>query len=291
MTSIGASAFESCKGLTSVTLPTGLKSLGSRAFYACSNLTNVELPAGVSVVESSAFEKCTSLSSVTLPETVTKIGAFAFRYCDGITDLYFLNPECESGFGSSQAPANAVFHGYAGSTALSWANANSLPFDQIVVHEHYGVLQNQADATCTENGYTGDVVCAGCGETLETGTVIPALQHDWNNANAVFNWDGYTCPDATVTCLNDQSHTTDIIASVTSETILEPTETERGTVKYTATVTFEGETYTKVKEEEIPALNKGLCKWCGERHEGFFGRLKGFVHKIAYFFAHLFGKR
>ncbi|MCR5783195.1 MAG: hypothetical protein K6G90_10740 [Clostridia bacterium] len=32
------------------------------------------------------------------------------------------------------------------------------------------------------------------------------------------------------------------------------------------------------------------CKWCGKPHKGFWGMIVGFFHKIAYFFAHLFGK-
>ena len=37
--------------------------------------------------------------------------------------------------------------------------------------------QNAVEATCTEEGYTGDTVCADCGETLTTGETIPAKGH------------------------------------------------------------------------------------------------------------------
>lgn len=33
------------------------------------------------------------------------------------------------------------------------------------------------------------------------------------------------------------------------------------------------------------------CKWCGGTHEGFFGGIVGFFHRVFYFFAHLFGLR
>lgn len=39
------------------------------------------------------------------------------------------------------------------------------------------------------------------------------------------------------------------------------------------------------------ASGENLCKWCGEEHAGFLGKLLGFFHSILYFFAHLFGKR
>ena len=32
----------------------------------------------------------------------------------------------------------------------------------------------------------------------------------------------------------------------------------------------------------------GTCRWCGQVHEGFFGSIQGFFHRILYFFAHLF---
>ena len=37
--------------------------------------------------------------------------------------------------------------------------------------------KNAVAATCTEAGYTGDLVCQDCGATIETGTVIPAAGH------------------------------------------------------------------------------------------------------------------
>lgn len=43
---------------------------------------------------------------------------------------------------------------------------------------HY---ENKSDATCTEPGYTGDLVCDICGEIISKGTEIAALGHDWND--------------------------------------------------------------------------------------------------------------
>lgn len=39
---------------------------------------------------------------------------------------------------------------------------------------HKTELRNAKEATCTEDGYTGDEVCTVCGETLKRGEVIPA---------------------------------------------------------------------------------------------------------------------
>ena len=41
--------------------------------------------------------------------------------------------------------------------------------------------KNQKAATCTEDGYTGDIYCSDCGTKLESGTVINKLGHTWDN--------------------------------------------------------------------------------------------------------------
>lgn len=37
--------------------------------------------------------------------------------------------------------------------------------------------RDAVDATCYSDGYTGDVVCNNCGQTVEYGTILPAKQH------------------------------------------------------------------------------------------------------------------
>ena len=44
-------------------------------------------------------------------------------------------------------------------------------------------VENAKDATCTEDGYTGDTVCADCGETIAEGTVIPATGHNYEDGS------------------------------------------------------------------------------------------------------------
>ncbi len=58
--------------------------------------------------------------------------------------------------------------------------------DTVPATGHTEVTENQKDATCTEEGYTGDKVCSVCKEVLEKGEVIPALGHTYGEET-------YTC--------------------------------------------------------------------------------------------------
>lgn len=46
-------------------------------------------------------------------------------------------------------------------------------------------VRGAKEATCTEDGYTGDNHCRDCGEKLETGTVIEAKGHMWDDGTVI----------------------------------------------------------------------------------------------------------
>lgn len=58
VTSIGGSAFDVCRNLTSVILPESVTSIGGGAFYLCRNLTSIILPKSVTSIGNNAFENC-----------------------------------------------------------------------------------------------------------------------------------------------------------------------------------------------------------------------------------------
>jgi len=62
---------------------------------------------------------------------------------------------------------------------------------------------NAKAATCTEDGYTGDVVCKACGKVITKGEVIPATGHDTEIVGAkepTCTEDGYTGDEVCKTC-------------------------------------------------------------------------------------------
>ena len=118
------SAFNDCRGLTSITLPSSLTSIGERAFQGCSGLetleykgtieqwlsiefgyywmsddshtfivngaelTNLVVPEGVTSIGDSAFYGCSGLTGkLVIPEGVTSIDHSAFFYCSGLTEV------------------------------------------------------------------------------------------------------------------------------------------------------------------------------------------------------------
>jgi hypothetical protein len=66
VSSIGASAFEGCIGLSSITIPTSVSSIGDYTFADCSNLPSITVPEGVTSVGDHTFSNCSSLTFVTV---------------------------------------------------------------------------------------------------------------------------------------------------------------------------------------------------------------------------------
>ena len=54
-------------------------------------------------------------------------------------------------------------------------------------------MGNQLEPTCNKDGYTGDALCNGCNEILETGTAIKALGHNANTVTKIINQKDATC--------------------------------------------------------------------------------------------------
>ena len=120
-------------------------------------------------------------------------------------------------------------------------------------------VKGAKEATCTEDGYTGDKVCKVCGEILERGTVIEKLGHVWGEPEWNWSEDGASCK-VTFTCQNNSEHKESPNVTVTSAVKTPATCTESGVTTYTATVDFNGSTYTDTKEASVPATGHSLMK-------------------------------
>ncbi|MBQ4529180.1 MAG: leucine-rich repeat protein [Lachnospiraceae bacterium] len=88
ITAINESVFwENESVITSVKIPSSVKSIGDMAFYDCNSLKKVEISAGLKSIGDSTFEDCISLSSIKIPDSVTRIGEFAFSGCSSLRSM------------------------------------------------------------------------------------------------------------------------------------------------------------------------------------------------------------
>ena len=133
-----------------------------------------------------------------------------------------------------------------------------------------------ATVSCTpQSDYTTDAdthwkVCSVCSQELPG-----RVNHNWNYARAVFNWDGFECPTATVTC-PVCAQTKDIAVTVTSEITTSQTCLGTGVKQYTASFTAGGNTYTEQKNETLNSLghdwSNGVTYTWGENHSTYTAR-------------------
>ena len=133
----------------------------------------------------------------------------------------------------------------------------------------------EVPATCEETGVKAHWVCSVCGklfsdadgknETTLEALTIPATGHAWGQP--AWTWTGTESASAVFTCGNDASHTQTLTAAVTSQVTTEPGCESTGVRTYTATVTFEGQTYTDTKTETLPAAGhvwgQPVWQWTG----------------------------
>ena len=133
----------------------------------------------------------------------------------------------------------------------------------------------EVSATCEETGVKAHWVCSVCGklfsdaegknETTLEALTIPATGHAWGQP--AWTWTGTESASAVFTCGNDASHTQTLTAAVTSQVTTEPGCESTGVRTYTATVTFEGQTYTDTKTETLPAAGhvwgQPVWQWTG----------------------------
>lgn len=75
------------KNRTSYKIKENCAVIGNRAFEYCRNLKSIIIPSTVNVIGSEAFYCCSSLNRITIPESVTFIGSEAFYCCTGELEI------------------------------------------------------------------------------------------------------------------------------------------------------------------------------------------------------------
>ena len=129
--SIGLESFAN-SGLTSVTLSEGITSIGKQAFEQCENLISINIPASVTYIGTYAFKECKKLeSSIIIPEGITTLSNGVFINCSSLTTISLPS--------SLERIEGTYFGTFAGCNALEKifvhrdtpANADSKTFDGV----------------------------------------------------------------------------------------------------------------------------------------------------------------
>ena len=201
-----AYAFQNCVRLNSITLPETLTSIGPYAFENCTRLSSVTLPESLTKMYARVFNGCTQLKSLTIPQYVTQMDSmWSGRYVsclagsslemvvfeggrDRIPDRACANVSSLKTVvipASVQEFGNYVFdnstavsiHGYANTTAQTYAENHSISFVTLdCAHINTKTKYAYSSNACND-GYTGDVYCVDCGLLLQQGKTIAATGH------------------------------------------------------------------------------------------------------------------
>ena len=148
------------------------------------------------------------------------------------------------------------------------------------------VTKDETAPTCENEGrilYTASVTLDGRTYKDTKLTVQDAIGHDWQAP--VFTWtgnstDGYTAATALFACGNDSTHNQTLNCALTYVTD-DATCTSGGTVTYTATVTFNGTSYTDTKTATVDELGHNYefagFNWSGDDATGYTATVANFV--------------
>ena len=86
---IGESAFDGCRKLEAIELPTALGMVSRKVFMNCERLKAVSFTTNLTSIGFSAFDGCLELKTVELPESLRDIDSYAFYGCRSLESLSF----------------------------------------------------------------------------------------------------------------------------------------------------------------------------------------------------------
>jgi len=150
---IGISAFEGCKNLQSVTLPSSIKAIYTDAFYGCTKLGSINLPEGLTTIYKRAFYNC-NLTSITIPSTVTSMGNGAFN-SNPLTSVVWKPKACSIGtdsdapFYSSASTITSFTFGDQVETVPAYLCQGMSKIEEIVLPPSVKSLGQNAFMNCT----------------------------------------------------------------------------------------------------------------------------------------------
>ncbi|MBQ2152117.1 MAG: Ig-like domain-containing protein, partial [Clostridia bacterium] len=228
------------------------------------------------VTDDGTYEQCTVnvyrevIHQEAVPPTCTEDGTLE---CWIYENKYYLDEKLTQQVFSIIDPA--IGHDW-GEPEYTWDDEYNCTALRICNHDHSHVETETTAGICSVSTQP-TCECDGEGEYYAVfknpafseqiiNEIIPAKGHDWGEPE--WTWNGYKTAYAVFTCTNDNTHTETVNAEITSKTNAPTCETDGKTV-YTATVTFNGKTYTDTKTEIIPKTGHdwGEPEWTWESYD------------------------
>ncbi|MDY2957931.1 leucine-rich repeat protein [Floccifex sp.] len=159
ITTIDTYAFNAVKSLTSVNIPSTVRTIGKRAFYGTS-ISSIAIPEGVTSLGNEAFYYCSNLTSVSLPQSLTTINAHAFNKT-GLKQI--LLPDNITYLGTKALNGIETVYATHGSKTARTLQVNGITASEFVYPTSISLLSTvrtfmvQGDtATIKVNGYSGN---------------------------------------------------------------------------------------------------------------------------------------
>ena len=223
---------------------------------------DVESTNGVSTVTYDA--ESLVLQSILVEGDYTSVNPADVADCDGSVTFGYVDLD---GIAAGETVATLIFevkNTDAESVTVSHeeVNADDNGYDEVVAIEYPHLnteVRDAVDATCTEDGYTGDTYCTDCGKLVAEGEVIPATGHTFGEWTVTTEPD---CDDAGVEtryCADcDATETREVAALGHSyeAVVTAPTCTEGGYTTYTCSVC--GDSYVA---DETEATGHTFGEW------------------------------
>ena len=106
--SIGNSAFDTCTGMTSVSIPSTVTFLDEWAFRDCDGLTSINIPNSVTKINHCVFAFCDGLTSISIPNSVVELGQQVFWTCTNLRTVHLGNQIPEIPLGTFNDCSNLI---------------------------------------------------------------------------------------------------------------------------------------------------------------------------------------
>lgn len=126
---ISYDVFNNCDALTKIVIPDSVTELGHRAFMDCLNLNDVTLGTGLTVLPYECFANSGALESITLPYSITEIQYNAFKESPKLSNIFIPRAVTAIGNNVFSYPSKLTISGVAGTYAETYANENSIKFE------------------------------------------------------------------------------------------------------------------------------------------------------------------